>query len=179
MGSSGKLPLAGTGGGLGGGALGGGNGSNGRRTLCAAGGSDGGSGSGGLWGKYLHLLETNPFVTRAVTCAVLNGLGEHHGIDPSLVGPVSLSMRRHAGDVFCQLVIEKGNLNLERALTFTTLGLVFVGPTLYFWYNWLGAAVPGSGIASILGSLALDQLLFAPVFIAAFMSIITVGDCLG
>ncbi|GAX85451.1 hypothetical protein CEUSTIGMA_g12867.t1 [Chlamydomonas eustigma] len=134
--------------GLGGG---GGMGGNGRR-LCATGGSGGPSEPSGPWAKYLELLESHPFVTRAVTCGVLNGLG----------------------DIVSQVFIEGSSFELSRTLTFTCLGLFFVGPVLFYWYGWLGGLIPGSGAMSVLGSLALDQLLFAPPFIAAFMSILTV-----
>jgi hypothetical protein len=78
-----------------------------------------------------------------------------------------------AGDVFSQLFVEKCELNLQRTLTFTAMGLLFVGPIMFVWYGWLGKMIPGTGFGSILASLALDQLAFAPVFIAAFMSVLT------
>jgi hypothetical protein len=106
---------------------------------------------GGLWGKYLQLLETQPFLTRVLTCGVLNGLG----------------------DIFCQLFVEKEGYSAKRTLTFAGLGVVFVGPCLFYWYGLLGKLVPGTDIMSILASLALDQLVYAPVFIAGFMSILT------
>ena len=78
------------------------------------------------------------------------------------------------GDIISQLFVEKTEFNAKRTLTFTALGLVFVGPTLFVWYGWLGKLVPGSGMGSIIASLALDQIAFAPAFIAAFMSVLTV-----
>lgn len=65
--------------GAGGGGSGLGGGGRGRRLFATTGGGGGGGGGEptGPWGKYLQLLESNPFLTRAVTCGVLNGLGEH------------------------------------------------------------------------------------------------------
>ena len=42
-------------------------------------GDNAGGGSGqpsGPWAKYLQLLDSHPFLTRTVTCAILNGFGE-------------------------------------------------------------------------------------------------------
>jgi hypothetical protein len=52
-------------------------------------------------------------------------------------------------------------------------GFAYVGPVLFYWYGWLGKLIPGNSIASVFGSLAMDQVVFAPVFIASFMAILT------
>ena len=73
----------------GGGGSGSGGGGRGRRLFATTGGGGGGGGEPtGPWGKYLQLLESNPFLTRAVTCGVLNGLGEHR--TPLHVLPVTV-----------------------------------------------------------------------------------------
>lgn len=132
----------------------GGEGGGGRRglTRAAAGGpGDNSSGSRGLWGKYLDLLESSPMLTRCVTCAVLNGVG----------------------DMFSQLLVEQQAFDAKRCATFTILGLVFVGPVLTTWYGVLAKIVTAPGTAGVLASVAIDQLLFAPLFIATFMSVLT------
>uniref|UniRef100_A0A7R9V7K2 Peroxisomal membrane protein MPV17 n=1 Tax=Chlamydomonas euryale TaxID=1486919 RepID=A0A7R9V7K2_9CHLO len=135
---------------------GGGRGHGGRR-LCATGGSDGGGSSGsggnGLWAKYTELLEKAPFVTRALTCGVLN-----------LVG-----------DIFCQLFVEKaGSFDLKRGALFFVIGTAYVGPVLYNWYGFLGKLIPGSSLGAVAGSLVMDQLVFAPVFVGSFIALFTV-----
>jgi hypothetical protein len=57
-----------SGGGGSGGSSGGGGG--------GGGGGSGGSGGFGLWGAYLALLSKRPLTTKAVTAALLNGLGD-------------------------------------------------------------------------------------------------------
>jgi len=104
-----------------------------------------------MWEKYLQLLETHPMLSRSITCAVLNGLG----------------------DIFSQLVVEKTELSLKRASTFTLLGLLYVGPMLTLWYGFLTRAVTLTGVAGVATSLVLDQLLFAPPFIASIMALLT------
>ncbi len=60
---------SGGGGGGSGGSSGGGGGGGG-------GGGNGGSGGFGLWAAYLALLAKRPLATKAVTAALLNGLGD-------------------------------------------------------------------------------------------------------
>lgn len=78
-----------SGGGGGGGAGGGGGG----------GGGDGGGGGGGLWVAYLAVLEKQPLLTKALTAALLNGLG----------------------DAIAQSQFEKGGFNWKRFAIFTGL----------------------------------------------------------
>ncbi|GLC46637.1 hypothetical protein PLESTB_001762300 [Pleodorina starrii] len=145
-----------------------------RRMLCRAvegsgGGSGGGSGagksvgsggsgepfkpsgsSGGLWGWYMTCLESNPLVTKALTCALLNALG----------------------DIFCQLFIEGGKWDIRRTGVFTFMGLALVGPTLHYWYSLLNTLIPARGATGALLQLLLDQGVFAPVFLGTFISVL-------
>ena len=59
-----------------GGGSGSGGGGRGRRMFATGDGGGGGSQPGGPWGKYLEMLESHPFLTRTITCAILNGIGE-------------------------------------------------------------------------------------------------------
>jgi hypothetical protein len=47
-------------------------------------------------------------------------------------------------------------------------GVVLVGPALHFWYLTLSRLVPAATTAGAVMRLALDQLVFAPVFLATF-----------
>ena len=49
-------------------------------------------------------------------------------------------------------------------------GLALVGPTLHLWYGSLGRLIPAPTTAGALARLALDQLAFAPVFIATIVT---------
>ncbi|PNH06252.1 PXMP2/4 family protein 2 [Tetrabaena socialis] len=142
-----------------------------RRMMCRAadggGGSSGGSGkpvgsggsgepgkpsgsSGGLWAWYMACLESSPLLTKAVTCGLLNALG----------------------DIFCQLFIDGGALDWKRTATFTFMGVALVGPTLHYWYALLNRLVPARGAAGATLQLLLDQGGFAPVFLATFISVL-------
>ena len=61
--------------------------------------------------------------------------------------------------------------DVRRVAVFTMLGAVLVGPALHFWYSSLSkivAATGATGTAAAAVSLALDQLVFAPTFLAVF-----------
>ncbi|KXZ44840.1 hypothetical protein GPECTOR_61g793 [Gonium pectorale] len=134
---------------------GGGSGGSGTGKPVGSGGSgepskpSGGS-SGGLWAWYMSCLEANPLLTKALTCALLNALG----------------------DIFCQLFIEAGSWDAKRTGTFTFMGLALVGPTLHYWYTLLNKMVPARGLGGVGLQLLLDQAVFAPVFLGTFISVL-------
>ncbi|KAL6595646.1 hypothetical protein ACP70R_047986 [Stipagrostis hirtigluma subsp. patula] len=120
---------------------------------AAAAGAAAGAGANGwpLLAWYLMALDKNPVVTKAITSAVLT----------------------LAGDIICQLVIDKApELDLKRTFVFTFLGLVLVGPTLHVWYLYLSKLVTISGASGAIAHLVLDQFIFSPIFIGVFMSLL-------
>ncbi|GAB4814665.1 hypothetical protein N2152v2_001711 [Parachlorella kessleri] len=136
---------------------GGGSGSVGGIGAGGGGGGGGGSGKsgsgggGGLWAAYLALLDRRPLATKAVSAAVLNGLG----------------------DIIAQLGFEKGHdFDWRRLGVFTFLGFIFIGPALHYWYGTLGRLVTAKGTAGTLIKLTADQLAFAPTFISAILGLI-------
>jgi hypothetical protein len=56
----------------------------------------------------------------------------------------------------------------------TLLGAVLVAPVLHVWYGFLGRKIPGTSVGPVVGRVALDQVVFAPTFIAAFFSALAV-----
>jgi len=134
---------ASSGGGFGGGG-GGGGGSN-----SGGGGGNGSSKATNLWAMYLLLLESNPLATKMWTSGALNAFG----------------------DLLAQFLFEDGkSVDVKRTLTFTFLGAFLVGPALHFWYGILGKIVTVGGSIGAGVRLGLDQLAFAPVFLATFLS---------
>ena len=65
---------------------------------------------------------------------------------------------------------------MRRALTFTALGALVIGPALHLWYSALGGLVTGTGVGSVLQKLFLDQFLFAPPFLAVILSLLTAAE---
>ncbi|MEW5297094.1 MAG: hypothetical protein WDW36_000324 [Sanguina aurantia] len=113
-------------------------------------GGDSGRPSTGLWKLYLDALASQPLITKSVTCALLNLLG----------------------DLFSQIVLEGGSIDVKRAVIFTGMGLFFVGPTLHVWYSNLNKLVPYKGSLGAVVQLMWDQLFFAPIFLSGFITVL-------
>lgn len=114
-----------------------------------------------LWTRYLGVLKESPITTKCVTSGFLS----------------------FGADVVCQvqfgdkaLTDKDMELDLWRVLKFTSIGAFFVGPTLHFWYGFLARNFVGTSLFSTIQRLAMDQLVFAPMFIPAFFSIILILD---
>lgn len=75
------------------------------------------------------------------------------------------------GDLTCQVLDDSGaeSIDLKRLAIFTGLGGLMVGPTLHTWYSFLHRRIPGDSGFVLAKRLALDQLVFAPIFIPTFM----------
>ncbi|XP_078446953.1 peroxisomal membrane 22 kDa (Mpv17/PMP22) family protein [Wolffia australiana] len=126
-------------------------GTTGRSVFATVSAGAGGSGGALLvftsW--YLNSLNKYPVPMKSVTSAFL-----------TLVG-----------DLICQLVIDRVPVwDVRRTLVSTFLGLALVGPTLHFWYLFLSKLVTVQGPSGAVLRLLLDQFVFSPIFIAAFLS---------
>ncbi|EQC28130.1 hypothetical protein SDRG_14090 [Saprolegnia diclina VS20] len=105
----------------------------------------------GPWQAYLALLERSPLPTKVVTSAGIAGLG----------------------DITCQTVFEDHPFDAKRFAIFTTLGGVYIAPTLHVWYGFLNRAIAGTAKTAVAKRLVLDQFVFAPTFMASFFAVLT------
>ncbi|CAK4070508.1 unnamed protein product [Aphanomyces euteiches] len=108
--------------------------------------------SSSLWQTYLKLLETHPLTTKAITSAGIAG----------------------TGDFICQTAFESKPFDVRRFVTFTTLGGVFIAPTLHVWYGFLNRVVVGTTTKAVATRLVLDQFVFSPTFLATFFGVLLV-----
>ncbi|KAK1319782.1 hypothetical protein QJS10_CPB04g00545 [Acorus calamus] len=132
---------------------GGGDGGSGGFGGGGGGDGDGGSESGGddesIFSWYLTALDKHPVLTKSVTSSFLNCIG----------------------DLICQILIDRvPTLDVKRTFVFSLLGFVLVGPTLHFWYFYLSQVVTLNGASGAFVRLLLDQFIFSPIFIGAFLS---------
>jgi len=97
-------------------------------------------------GMYNNYLQEYPLITKTVTTGLVTA----------------------GGDLLCQKYFD-GKVEKGRFLKFTFLGFVLVGPTLHYWYGFLGRRIPGLSITSVVYRVAADQFIFAPIFLAVFM----------
>ena len=143
-----------------------------RKFCSTSGSSSSGSSSSGqestprasnynLWAKYLEYLKESPITTKCVTSGFLS------------CGADIVCQVQFGDDVLTKKDTE---LDLWRVLKFTSIGTFFVGPVLHFWYGLLSRLFVGASLFSTIQRVAMDQLVFAPLFIPAFFSIILILD---
>ncbi|TKS75394.1 Protein Mpv17 [Collichthys lucidus] len=106
----------------------------------------------GLWRSYQALMTRYPWTVQIVTAG-------------SLVG---------VGDVLSQQLIERRGLaqhNVQRTAKMMSIGFFFVGPVIGGWYKVLDRLVVGGTKSAAMKKMLVDQLCFAPGFLAAFLCI--------
>lgn len=131
-----------------------GGGSDGRGGMGGPGGGGGGSGDGAygkaggigvfgsLWARYMDMLEEHPLIVKSFTAGILNLFA----------------------DLICQVFFEKvQQIDIQRLLSFTAIGLFMSGPGLHVWYGLLPKVIPVPGFSGVLLRLAADQLVFTPL----------------
>lgn len=103
-----------------------------------------------IWRVYQKTLVKYPILIQAVQSGVLMG----------------------TGDLIAQSIVEKKpfeNINWLRTAQFASVGLFVGGPGLRTWYGILNKYVGSQGPAATLKKVALDQFIFAPVFISVLL----------
>lgn len=67
-------------------------------------------------------------------------------------------------------------IDWARTARFTFVGATVLAPALHVWYGFLIRKLPGTAPATVVKRVLLDQLVFAPVFLAGFLSTVMVLD---
>uniref|UniRef100_A0A7G3AF19 Mitochondrial inner membrane protein Mpv17 n=1 Tax=Lutzomyia longipalpis TaxID=7200 RepID=A0A7G3AF19_LUTLO len=95
---------------------------------------------------------------------------------PLLMQSLQTGILMASGDVIAQVVVEKtDNYNYLRTAQFSAIGLFMAGPGLRFWYGILDKHIHGRNVKiKTLKKVALDQLIFAPTFMLAFLGVLGV-----
>lgn len=141
------------------GGIGGGNGGDDIWGGWNGGGWNGGEGNNewdssyssfALWDKYNEALDQHPIPTKAVT---------------SLVGFT-------IGDLLAQkfLGAKGSSIDLARLLRLASFGLCVHGPVGHFFYGFLDSKFPKKDAATVALKVAIDQILWAPIFTVIFFS---------
>mmetsp|Transcript_911 Transcript_911/g.2497 ORF Transcript_911/g.2497 Transcript_911/m.2497 type:complete len:274 (-) Transcript_911:1458-2279(-) len=137
-----------------GGAGGAGKGGNGGSARGA--GQGGESGAGGnpllsLWNAYNAQLVARPILTKALTSFVGFALG----------------------DILAQNLLNKNApFDSQRLLRMSLFGLLVHGPTGHFFYNALDRVINGTEAWKVVTKVAIDQILWAPIFTVMFFAFI-------
>jgi len=108
----------------------------------------GGAGVGDIWTAYNDALENTPLVAKCGT---------------SFTGFA-------IGDLLAQLAIEKNEFDLKRLVRMATFGLLVHGSTGHYFYNFLDSKLPGNDLKTTFLKVAIDQTLWAPIFMVMFFT---------
>lgn len=125
---------------------------------------------GGVWGAYNRALERRPLLTKSITCGCLSFAADVvcQKAFPPTPAAVDGGLESSEGEGVA--------LDWFRLTKFTVLGVIYVSPSLHVWYGYLARMFPGSGLTATMQRLACDQLIFAPAFIAGFLSLALVFE---
>lgn len=117
-----------------------------------AGGASGGSPSifSQLWQAYNDSLAKNPILTKA--CTSLFGFA--------------------IGDILAQKFLNNvpGSFDWARLARMASFGFLIHGTSGHFFYNFLDSLIPGQQLTAVAGKVAVDQLVWAPIFTALFLT---------
>jgi len=100
-----------------------------------------------LWNRYCVVTRDNPLVAKSFVAAFLF----------------------LTSDVLCQSLFGVDKYDFWRTVRFTLVGAGFT-PSVHAWYAFLSKRFVGTSVLPTLQRLALDQIVFAPLFIPAFFS---------
>ena len=102
---------------------------------------------------YSRKLDTHPILTKSLSSAIIGG----------------------SGDILSQYIVARNaNRSLDwdyvRTSRFAFMGIVLIGPVIHVWYGAVMRWFPGNSFSSIVRRVAVDQLLFSPLFLPTFLS---------
>lgn len=105
----------------------------------------------GFVGWYLGLIKSHPILTKAVTSGIIYT----------------------AADFSSQAISPQTTKSFDpvRTLRVAGIGLIFVGPSMHFWFNTVSKVLPKRDIATTLMKIVLGQTVFGPFMTAGFFSV--------
>ena len=104
---------------------------------------------------YSRMMKKHPWRTSALNTCFLMG----------------------AGDVLAQVTFEqktRQTYDYMRMVRFCGVGLLVAGPSMNLWYSYLDKVVRGKPTAAALKKVFLNQSFFLPVYLAGFISVMSV-----
>ncbi|GER36898.1 peroxisomal membrane 22 kDa family protein [Striga asiatica] len=104
----------------------------------------------GLVGWYLGMLRTRPISTKCVTSAIIYA----------------------AADISSQTVVSEKleEYDLKRTVRMAGYGLVILGPSVHYWYNFMSRVFPSRDLSSTLMKMVLGQTTYGPAMTIIFLS---------
>jgi hypothetical protein len=103
---------------------------------------------------------------------------------PLLVKCVSAGLVAAVGDVGSQMILNGGKnsknpnstllerIEWDRTARFVFMNVFMVGPTLHYWYRWLGIRFPGTSVSSVAKRVFTDEFIFTPLYYPVFLTLL-------
>ncbi|KAL3538817.1 hypothetical protein ACH5RR_002183 [Cinchona calisaya] len=105
----------------------------------------------GLVSWYLGMLKSRPIITKSVTCALIYT----------------------AADLSSQTIVLQPSepYDLVRTLRMAGYGMLILGPSLHFWFNFVSRVLPKRDLVTTLKKIVLGQTLYGPTMTVVFFSV--------
>lgn len=109
----------------------------------------------GIWAAYNRALTAQPLLVKAAT---------------SFVGFT-------VGDILAQKFINPDDeYDIKRTLRLGSFGALIHGPTGHFFYGFLDKQLPGTAATTVVSKVAIDQLIWNPIFGVMFFSYLGLAE---
>ncbi|KAK9941879.1 hypothetical protein M0R45_007572 [Rubus argutus] len=103
----------------------------------------------GFVGWYLGLVKNRPILTKSVTAALIYT----------------------AADLSSQTIAKSDSYDPVRTLRMAGYGMVILGPSMHFWFNFMAKLFPKRDMLSTLKKMAMGQGLYGPTMTVVFFSV--------
>ncbi|XP_052192722.1 uncharacterized protein LOC127801537 isoform X2 [Diospyros lotus] len=104
----------------------------------------------GLVSWYLGMVKSHPILTKSVTCAFIYA----------------------AADLSAQTIVESSSVSYDfvRTLRMAGYGMLILGPSLHFWFNFVSKVLPKRDLFTTLKKIVMGQTLYGPVMTVVFFT---------
>ncbi|KAI3445903.1 hypothetical protein Pfo_002568 [Paulownia fortunei] len=105
----------------------------------------------GLVGWYLSMLKTRPIATKCITASLIYA----------------------AADISSQTIVMETmeQYDLMRTLRMAGYGMLILGPSVHYWYNFMSRVFPKRDLLSTFKKMALGQTVYGPAMTVIFLSV--------
>ncbi|KAL3638486.1 hypothetical protein CASFOL_017857 [Castilleja foliolosa] len=109
------------------------------------------SSKSGLVGWYLGMIKARPVITKSITSAFIYTAADLSS--QSILGETS------------------DRYDLVRTLRMAGYGMLIIGPTLHYWFNFVSRVYPKRDLLSTFKKMALGQVVYGPIVTTVFFSV--------
>ncbi|XP_059647872.1 protein SYM1-like [Cornus florida] len=105
----------------------------------------------GFVGWYLGMVKSRPILTKSITCALIYT----------------------AADLSSQTIAQPSSetYDLVRTSRMAGFGMVILGPSLHFWFNFVSKVLPKRDLVTTMKKIVMGQTMYSPVMAVVFFSV--------